>query len=256
MWKSVGSPQRAWVFVTSTGMPRAAQTLLKLTPAAITRTSASCGPTSGVSMTSSWKAFSGSPYRSGRMSCACICAGTSPIGGISPISYRGFATVLTSSNAWIVSGRRRRDHRRGSANATTSARARGARGLRAAEQAPGALRPEGSVEVVGRERPARLSGRRVPVERGVEDARHRGADHGHEPDPDDPDRDAEQADRGPEEHRDGDDRDHRQEHDDADRRVAGELLPPALLEEGRRPLDRVDRAERLVEQDRHDEERD
>ena len=35
MWKSVGSPQRACVFVTSIGMPRAAQTLLKLTPAAI-----------------------------------------------------------------------------------------------------------------------------------------------------------------------------------------------------------------------------
>jgi len=27
MWKSVGSPHRAWVFVTSTGIPLAAQTL-------------------------------------------------------------------------------------------------------------------------------------------------------------------------------------------------------------------------------------
>ena len=36
MWKSVGSPHRACVFVTSTGTPRAAQTLLKFTPAAIT----------------------------------------------------------------------------------------------------------------------------------------------------------------------------------------------------------------------------
>ncbi len=35
MWKSVGSPQRACVFVTSTGIPRAAQTLLKFTPPAI-----------------------------------------------------------------------------------------------------------------------------------------------------------------------------------------------------------------------------
>ena len=37
MWKSVGSPQRACVFVTSTGIPLAAQTLLKFTPAAITK---------------------------------------------------------------------------------------------------------------------------------------------------------------------------------------------------------------------------
>ena len=61
MWKSVGSPHRAWVLVTSTGTPRAAQTLLKFTPAAITMTSASCGPSSGTSMTSVWIAFSGSP---------------------------------------------------------------------------------------------------------------------------------------------------------------------------------------------------
>ena len=47
MWKSVGSPHRAWVFVTSTGTPRAAQTLLKFTPPAMTITSASCGPSSG-----------------------------------------------------------------------------------------------------------------------------------------------------------------------------------------------------------------
>src|ERR687892_577473 len=50
MWKSVGSPQRAWVFVTSTGTPRAAHTLLKLTPEAMTATSASCGPSSGASL--------------------------------------------------------------------------------------------------------------------------------------------------------------------------------------------------------------
>ena len=61
MWKSVGSPQRAWVFVTSTGTPRAAQTLLKFTPAAMTITSASCGPSSGTSITSSWIAVAGSP---------------------------------------------------------------------------------------------------------------------------------------------------------------------------------------------------
>ncbi len=61
MWKSVGSPQRACVFVTSIGTPRAAQTLLKFTPAAITHTSASCGPSSGTSITSSWIDRSGSP---------------------------------------------------------------------------------------------------------------------------------------------------------------------------------------------------
>ena len=88
MWKSVGSPHRAWVFVTSTGIPLAAQTLLKFTPPAITMTSASSGPSSGTSITSSWIACSGSPKRSGRTSCACIFAGTSPIGGSSPISYR------------------------------------------------------------------------------------------------------------------------------------------------------------------------
>ena len=61
MWNSVGSPQRAWVFVTSTGTPRAAQTLLKFTPAAMTMTSASPGPTCGTSITSSRMASSGSP---------------------------------------------------------------------------------------------------------------------------------------------------------------------------------------------------
>ena len=66
MWKSVGSPHRACVFVTSTGIPLAAQTLLKFTPPAMTITSASSGPSSGTSITSSWIACSGSPNRSGR----------------------------------------------------------------------------------------------------------------------------------------------------------------------------------------------
>jgi hypothetical protein len=61
MWKSVGSPQRACVLVTSTGIPRAAHTLLKFTPAAMTMTSASCGPSSGTSITSSWMDVTGSP---------------------------------------------------------------------------------------------------------------------------------------------------------------------------------------------------
>jgi hypothetical protein len=90
MWKSVGSPHRACVFVTSIGTPRAAHTLLKFTPAAITITSASFGPSVGTSITSSRIATRGSPYRSGRTSCACIRAGTSPRGGISPISYMSF----------------------------------------------------------------------------------------------------------------------------------------------------------------------
>ena len=61
MWKSVGSFHRAWVLVTSTGMPRAAQTLLKFTPAAIVATSTSRGPSSGTSITSSRIASRGSP---------------------------------------------------------------------------------------------------------------------------------------------------------------------------------------------------
>ena len=95
MWKSVGSPQRACDFVTSTGMPRAAHTLLKFTPAAIVATRTSLGPSSGTSSTSSTIASVGSPNRSGRTVIACIRAGTSPTGGSSPMSYRSFATVLT-----------------------------------------------------------------------------------------------------------------------------------------------------------------
>ncbi len=61
MWNSVGSPHRAWVLVTSTGTPRAAHTLLKFTPAAMTITSASSGPIDGTSITSSRIASFGSP---------------------------------------------------------------------------------------------------------------------------------------------------------------------------------------------------
>jgi hypothetical protein len=67
-------------------MPRAAQTLLKLTPAAMTATSTSLGPSSGTSITSSWIASFGSPKRSGRTSIACIWRGTSPTGGSAPSS--------------------------------------------------------------------------------------------------------------------------------------------------------------------------
>ena len=104
MWKSVGSPQRACVFVTSTGIPLAAQTLLKFTPPAMTITSASSGPSSGTSITSSWMALAGSPNRSGRTSCACIFAGTSPIGGSSPISYSSLPMGITLRVARTIRG--------------------------------------------------------------------------------------------------------------------------------------------------------
>src|SRR5205823_14985321 len=84
----------AWVFVTSTGTPRAAQTLLKFTPAAITITSASVGPIWGTSITSSRIASSGSAKRSGCTSWACILAGTSPTAGMSPTEYRPLAIAL------------------------------------------------------------------------------------------------------------------------------------------------------------------
>src|SRR6266508_4083745 len=62
-------------------------------PAAITSASASCGPGRGVSIASTWKAFSGSPKRSGRITWAYIRAGTSPRGGMSPISYSSLTIV-------------------------------------------------------------------------------------------------------------------------------------------------------------------
>ena len=63
---------------TLTGLPRAAQTPLKFTPAPITSTSASLGPTAGTSTSSSFMAVSGSPSRSGRMHQASIFFGSSP----------------------------------------------------------------------------------------------------------------------------------------------------------------------------------
>src|SRR3954465_14456596 len=63
---------------TETGLPSAAQTLLKFTPAAITRTVTSNAPGSGTSSSSSWKASVGSPSRSARMTQAAIVEGSSP----------------------------------------------------------------------------------------------------------------------------------------------------------------------------------
>src|SRR4051812_29436170 len=68
----------AWERKTETGCPSAAQTLLKLTPAAITRTVTSNAPGSGTSISSIWKASIGSPKRSSRMTQAAMVAGSSP----------------------------------------------------------------------------------------------------------------------------------------------------------------------------------
>src|ERR671933_2606528 len=73
MWWSSGCERN-----TETGLPSAAQTLLKFTPAAITRTITSNAPGSGTSISSTWKASSGSPSRSWRMTQAAIVAGSSP----------------------------------------------------------------------------------------------------------------------------------------------------------------------------------
>ena len=59
-------------------MPSAAQTLLKFTPAAITRTITSNAAGRGTAISSSWKASVGSPSRSARMTHAAIVAGSSP----------------------------------------------------------------------------------------------------------------------------------------------------------------------------------
>ena len=60
---------------TPTGSPSAAHTLLKFTPAAITRTITSNAPGSGTSISSSWNASIGSPWRSSRMTQAAIVRG-------------------------------------------------------------------------------------------------------------------------------------------------------------------------------------
>src|SRR6187551_609553 len=74
-----------------TGLPSAAQTLLKFTPAAITRTMTSKAPGSGTSICSSWKASLGSPSRSWRITHAAI------VSGSVPGSTSNFATALVST---------------------------------------------------------------------------------------------------------------------------------------------------------------
>src|SRR5213592_1096641 len=83
---------------TLTGLPRAAQTLLKFTPAAITRTITSKAPGSGTSISSSWKAVIGSPSRSGRITHAAIASGSSPG------STSSFATSVMSTATRVSSG--------------------------------------------------------------------------------------------------------------------------------------------------------
>src|SRR3954447_22048756 len=82
----------AWERNTDTGLPSAAHTLLKFTPAAITRTVTSNAPGSGTSISSSWKASVGSPSRSARMTQAAI------VGGSSPGSTSSWAIWLVSTD--------------------------------------------------------------------------------------------------------------------------------------------------------------
>ena len=86
MWKSVGSPHRAWVFVTSTGMPRAAHTLLKFTPAAMTIDERVARPELRDVDHLVLDRVAGRHSVRARTSCACIRGGTSPIGGSAPMS--------------------------------------------------------------------------------------------------------------------------------------------------------------------------
>src|SRR3954447_12154105 len=86
----------AWERKTETGWPSAAHTLLKLTPAAMTRTTTSKAPGSGVGISSSWNASSGSPKRSSRMTQAAI------VGGRSPGSASNRATWLTSTATYLT----------------------------------------------------------------------------------------------------------------------------------------------------------
>src|SRR5436305_8085775 len=77
--------------MTEIGSPSAAHTLLKLTPAAMTRTITSKAPGCGVSISSSWKASTGSPRRSSRITHAVIVSGSVP-GSVATV-----ATWLTST---------------------------------------------------------------------------------------------------------------------------------------------------------------
>ena len=85
-------------------MPSAAQTLLKLTPAAITRTITSKAPGSGTSICSSWKASLGSPSRSWRITHAAIVSGSVP-GSTSSFEIALLSTAKVVLRGWF-DGRR------------------------------------------------------------------------------------------------------------------------------------------------------
>src|SRR5829696_1360976 len=89
-WSSFG-----WERKTDTGLPSAAHTLLKFTPAAMTRTITSNAPGSGTSISSSWKASTGSPSRSWRMTQAVIFSGSVP--GSTPTSATFVRSTLVMS---------------------------------------------------------------------------------------------------------------------------------------------------------------
>src|SRR6476659_9810221 len=86
---------------TDTGLPSAAQTLLKFTPAAITRTITSKAPGSGTSISSTWKASLGSPSRSWRITQAAIFSGSSP-GFTSSLDTSAISTAKVVTPAVVV----------------------------------------------------------------------------------------------------------------------------------------------------------
>src|SRR4051794_22999135 len=100
MWWSSG-----WERKTETGWPSAAQTLLKFTPAAITRTVTSKAPGSGTGISSSWKASNGSPWRSSRITHAAMGGGSSP-GSTSSCAtcFVSIATTAPDSGARMLVG--------------------------------------------------------------------------------------------------------------------------------------------------------
>src|ERR671930_2324446 len=93
-------PQSGWSPYpnTDTGLPSAAHTLLKLTPAAMTRTITSNAPGSGSSISSTANASLGSPSRSWRITQAAIVCGRSPGSVVTfETSDTSTATLLLSS---------------------------------------------------------------------------------------------------------------------------------------------------------------
>src|SRR4051794_10332283 len=93
-WSSFGCERN-----TLTGLPSAAQTLLKFTPAAITRTITSNAPGCGTSICSSWKASIGSPSRSCRITQAAIVSGRVP--GSTPTSVTSVRSTCATDSSGV-----------------------------------------------------------------------------------------------------------------------------------------------------------